>query len=239
MLSDGEFVINTRSAQKIGRRNLDWLNSGAPGFAQGGDVGDGIERLKRLAAGGDAASAPGGLSPGPHSIQYDPGTGGAYIDGNLHLPGDPVLEDPEVKAAIQRSKVPGRPAAGQKKHKSDFVGVFGGHVFDTPGGYATGGAVGSIPTLRSHVARFASGGAVPRMNIDSLSEAAPDVSGLAASSGSSPWADMPHLGSMDLRSDHGEARVMGSADALRSMTAAARDSSNSRIGRAPSWYRGR
>ncbi|MCA6104748.1 hypothetical protein [Bradyrhizobium australafricanum] len=75
MLSDGEYVIRASSAKKLGRANLDWLNSGAPGLATGGEV-------KRFADGGDAdddgdAGVVGRtlanaqtLGPGSHSIQF-------------------------------------------------------------------------------------------------------------------------------------------------------------------------
>lgn len=234
MLSDKEYVIKASSAKKVGRNFLDWLNAGAQGFADGGSV--------------IGSSTGGVLGPGSHDITYDPLSGGAYIDGNLHLPGDPILDDPIVKQAMQESMRGMGQQPSQKKHKSDFTGIFGGHVFDTPGSFAAGGAVGSIPSLRSYFARFADGGSVagglnigaaalPQISMPTLDFGdVPDFGDLGAPSGS-PW-DMSHLGSMDLRTDHGDARVMGPANVLRQMTAAARDSANARIGRAPSWVYG-
>ncbi|MGY4476341.1 hypothetical protein [Bradyrhizobium sp. USDA 3364] len=96
MLSDGEYVIRASAARKIGRGGLDWLNAGMPGYADGGDVDSSVV--------GDTLANSNTLGPGDHQITFDPATGGAWIDGILHTPGDPILEDSLVKQAIAQSK---------------------------------------------------------------------------------------------------------------------------------------
>jgi hypothetical protein len=255
MLSNGEYVIKASSAKKIGRRALDWLNRGAKGFAEGGEVDD------------DAAvSIDGGatLGPGDHTVQYDPLSGGAYVDNFLRQPGDPILDIPEVKQAIEESKQGMQEPASKRKFKSDFTGIFGGHVFDTPGSYASGGAVGSVPNLGDYLMRlttsgkvgsiaelpslrmgFGDGGGVDlaggRLSLPSLhlpmmpDTAPPDIGNITGSSG----GDFPHLGTIDLRTDRGDFQTHVKRSVVEELRAAARDRANAQIGRAPSWYYGR
>ena len=60
MLTPGEFVINAKSASRIGRANLDRMNKqGVVGFAKGGAVG-GVQYLNK---GGPSSSGGGGFDP--------------------------------------------------------------------------------------------------------------------------------------------------------------------------------
>jgi hypothetical protein len=178
MLSDKEYVLNAKAVERVGVDNLDAINSGTAHFAEGGVV--------RLAAGGQAK--PPHLGPGPHQITYDPDSGGAYIDGNLHVPGDPLLADPVVKSEIEKSKAGAKDSPSQKS-KDPFVASPSGDSWgldktgDTGGegdkafvtsGFATGGLVGhfagggsvgsSSPStetrFREVISRFANGGRV-------------------------------------------------------------------------------
>jgi hypothetical protein len=228
MLSNGEYVVKASSAKKVGRRVLDWLNRGAKGFADGGEVDDDAVTI-------DSSSM---LAPGDHTVLYEPTSGGAYVDNFLHQPGDPILDIPEVRQAIEESKQAMEEPPSAAKHKSDFTGIFGGHVFDTPGSYAGGGAVGSIPFLGGHLARFAAGGAVGmsgfgHIALPTLGDIAPpDIGSIGA-------GDMPHLGTVDLRTDRGDFQAHVKRDVVDELRRAARDSANARIGRAPSWDHGR
>jgi hypothetical protein len=51
-------VIQASAARKVGRDFLDWVNAGAPGFADGGNV--------------IGSSTGGVLGPGDHDVTYDP-----------------------------------------------------------------------------------------------------------------------------------------------------------------------
>jgi hypothetical protein len=196
MLSDKEYVLNAKAVERVGVDNLDAINSGTAHFADGGVV--------HLAAGGQAK--PPHLGPGPHQITYDPDTGGAYIDGVLRLPNDPLLSDPVVKAEIEKSKAGMKDASSSQKSRDPFVGDFGegretGDTGNTPGfaagglvGHFAEGGVGSAPAIArlrqvvsQHFANggrlhLAQGGAVDRASFrDSLS-----AMGLAT-------VEMPHL----------------------------------------------
>jgi hypothetical protein len=217
-----------------GRGFLDWLNAGK--FADGG-------------------AAVTGLGIGSYEISPTD-DGGAIINGVAHPPGDPILNDPIVKQALARAR-----AAKQDekpRHKSDFTGTFGGHEFDTPGGYAEGGAVGRVlqrlasgGSVGNHHARiasvFANGGFVdiaPHFALGGLADAAADaISGGPAPSldlkGTSPWDNVPHLGSADLRTNHGDVRAVGPKEILKALVREARDSENASTGRNPSWQYGR
>ncbi|MGF6309946.1 hypothetical protein ABIB82_004057 [Bradyrhizobium sp. i1.8.4] len=258
MLSDGEYVIRASSARKIGRRGLDWLNSGAPGLADGGDV---AEKAKRFADGGDAeddgdtgvigrtlANAK-TLGPGDHQITFDPGTGGAWIDGILHTPGDPLLDDPLVKSAMAQSRAGMNAQPSKSKYKSQFVGRFG-HSDDADTYVAGGGPIGDWSgrsaggNLRSFASRhFVNGGMVslaPMLHLadgggaGGVSGAAPTIDGgaLAAPSGSLGHYDV------DLRTNHGDFKMMAPEDVARAMTRAAGDASLAQTGPRPGWYFG-
>lgn len=188
MLSDGEYVIKAKSARKIGRNGLDWLNAGAPGLAAGGDVtARRLAKVNRFATGGYVDTAvnvatrervdpddlrnhpedyPGGhvqthagLGPGEHEIAFDYTNGGAIIDGVTYFPGHPILDDPIVQKGIAESKAAMNQPASKSKYKSDFVGRFGEHAEGGPiGHFAEGGAVGN---LQNYLTRhFAGGGQV-------------------------------------------------------------------------------
>ncbi len=208
MVSNGEYIVSAKGTSKAGLAHLDWINAGMPGYAGGG------------------------LIPDTGSLEVTPtDDGGAIINGNYVPPGSPILQDPRVKQALAKAYAArGQDDGGRRKHKSDFVGLFGGHNFDTPGSYAKGGAVGrGIP-------HFAFGGMA---DVPDLVGAAPSVSDTGGGSASSPWSDIPHLGSMDWNSHLGQVRVVGPAETLRHMQSAARDAADVQTGQRPTWYRGR
>lgn len=260
MLSDGEYVIKASSARKLGRSHLDWLNAGAPGMATGGDVMTArrLAKVKRFAAGGDASGDNGvsrsvasqaSLGPGDHEITFDPQTGGAFVDGTLHLPGDPLLDDPTVQRGIAQSKAGMSAQPSNRKYKSDFVGRFG-HSDDSDtyvaaggpigdwGRYAGGGAIGDIP----NISRFAAGGSVSIARMLHLAEgggvsgmAGPptlDVGALAAPGGSTGHLDV------DLRTNHGDFKMMAPEDVARQMSRAAGDAALAQTGPRPRWFKG-
>lgn len=243
MLSDGEYVIKASSAQKLGRSTLDWLNSGAPGLAHGGDVSERrLAAVRRLADGGDASgdgvvsqtlASQNTLSRGSHSIVFDPITGGAFIDGVLHLPGDPILNDPAVRQAIAQSKAGMSAAPSTRKYKSDFVGRFG-HSDDSDTYVASGGPIGGSwlglagggqVSLAPMLHHLADGGDAGAPALDGAALAAP-------SSGS-----MGHF-DVDLRTNHGDFKMRADEDVARQLTRAAGDSTLAQTGNRPSWYYG-
>ncbi len=132
-----------------------------------------------------------------------------------------------------------------KTHKSLFTGPFGGHVFGTPGSYATGGAVGSVPSLR-----FASGGGVrKRIGFRHLAIGGPvglmddiglpQVSGSSSIVGGGGTSEALHHVTIDLGGGREINGLRAPDDVVRSITSAARDSANVRTGQMPGWYRGR
>lgn len=223
MLSDEEYVIKAQSARKLGRSALDWINikGELPGFAQGGQANP-LDFV------------------GSHDVTYDPDSGGAYIDGKLYFPGDPVYN--LFRDAIEKSKAAMKDTSSSGGHHSQFIGRFGYRDnegegatksnFAAAGGpighWARGGAVGFLPA-RSFP-HFAIGG-------PAAVGGAPGEDAIGAGSGSSPWADVPHLGSIDLTTNHGNARIVGPEDTLRQMSASARDAALAQTGPKPSWYR--
>lgn len=221
MLSDGEYVIKESSARRIGRRALDWLNGG--GYARGGIV-------RRFAGGGPATAGDKAgwgkitaLGPGNHEITYDPDSGGAYVDGVLRMPSDPLLQDPLVRRAIERSKAGAKDSSSGKRSKSDFTGIFGGHVFDQSGSYAKGGMV-DWPG-------FADGGLVGG---GFGMEAAPALNDAGA-----PGGVLGHY-KIDLGiPGHGDIKVMADEEVARKLGNVARDNANFQTGERPSWYGGR
>ncbi|MCA1399355.1 hypothetical protein [Bradyrhizobium sp. BRP56] len=236
MLSDGEYVIKTSSARKLGRARLDRLNAG--NFAEGGDVTTRrLAMVKRFADGGEVsptlASSGTSLGDGQHQIVYDPATGGAYIDGQLHLPGDPLLNDPIVQQSIAQSKAGMNQKPSKSKYKSWFVGRFG-HSDDSDTYVAGGGPIGSS------WAHFADGGQAtisPMLNLgdgaSGLNGGAPSLDdvGLAA-----PSNELLHPVTLDF----GNRQVGGlraAPSVLESLRKEARDRLNTQIGSAPDWYR--
>jgi hypothetical protein len=160
MLSDEEFVTKASSVEKIGVDRLNQLNQNPEHFADGGlaeaATGTGYTGI-------DAKNHPiyGDLT-GNLNVTFDPDTGGAYINDNLHVPGDPILSDPRVMAAIERSKASmnDRSKKQEKKHHSVFhadndgggYGSFGQDQAFAPGNAAPGFALGGL------VGHFAKGG---------------------------------------------------------------------------------
>ncbi len=223
-VSNKEYVINAAGTAKAGLAYLDWINAGMPGggFAEGGTV------------------IPGLLNSALGAGSYDvtpTDDGGAIINGVAYPPGSPILQNPIIKQALARARAARGSSGEGKKHKSDFVGPFGGHVFDTPGSYAKGGATG-------HIRRgYFAGGSVDfgpafggMAELPDLVGEPPNVSDFKEKPGS--WPDVDHLGSLDLRHPAGEARVIGPKDALKALTTAARDQSDVSMG-SPSWKYGR
>jgi hypothetical protein len=224
--SNGEYVFKAKSASKIGLEILDYANEHGqlPGYADGGQV---------------LPSALSSMLPGGSYDISATDDGGAIINGTFYPPGSPILSEPAVRQQLARARAQKSQDSGSK-HKSDFVGLFGGHNFDTPGSYARGGAIGSIASRGFALGgtidvppHLALGGALP----DSISGPAPSLGDL--NSGGSPWDGVKHLGSADLRTDHGDVRAIGPADTLRHMISAARDSADVQTGPRPSWYRGK
>lgn len=210
MLSDGEYVVKASSVKKAGVGFLDWINAGK--YADGGPAGD--------AGSGSALSGSG-------EVSYDPTTGGAYVNGVLHLPGDPLLDDPIIKRLAQQSAASMNDTSsdGRSKHHSAFIGNFG-----EGSGFAAGGLVGMIQ-------HFADGG--PAFDIGDFSSpldhgSVPKFSQGDLISGSRP----EHLGTVDLRTDHGDVRVGASRDTVGDLRKAAITKRITATGRAPSWVGG-
>lgn len=222
MLSDGEYVIRAHAAKKAGLGFLNWLNAG--NFAQGGPI-----RIPRFAQGG--------LNQFVGNLEIEPAPdGGAIINGNYLPPGSPQLNDPVIQRALAKARGARSGEGEKKKHKSDFTGIFGGHVFDTPGSYAAGGAVGRRGGLgQVSLPGFAEGGAA-MIHGDADSLGMGSVAMVDAAAGPA-LGDLSHFGSLDLTTDYGRARVLGPQDALKSLTAAARDHDATQTGPMPSWRR--
>lgn len=224
MASDGEFIVNAKAASKAGLAHLEWLNAGMPGFAGGGTV--------------DAFNILRGLGIGEHSISPTD-DGGAIIDGMYHPPGDPILQTPFVRQALARARQDAGPS--KRKYKSDFVGLFGGHNFDTPGSYAEGGAVGRISASGSafsgrfiDVPGFADGGLADAAMIGG--GAAPQLDAASIAPAFGDLADFGRVQLNDGRSDFG---VIAHRDVAEALRRAAVDAVNVRTGPAPSWLKGR
>lgn len=270
MLSDGEYVIKASSARKIGRGMLDRLNAG--GYAEGGFISRMWSRARRFADGGAALDgvlagieagrraeqnrqreeeAKKHLSDGPHSITYDPASGGAIIDGELHSAGDPLLDDPRVRQVIDDAKrgETQDTGASKSKYKSDFVGRFG-HDDDTdtyvatgglitPHGvahFAGGGAVGNVAAFTGktlHFPHFAEGGL---LDMPSFAGPAPDLSGLGGSSGG---IQELHPVTINMPGGGSVGPLMADRDVLKAIQREARDSANFRAGDPPGWFYGK
>jgi hypothetical protein len=134
MLSDGEYVLKEEAVRRIGVENLDAVNSGAAHLSRGGEV-------HHYADGGNVSATSTTLPPGHHQITATQ-DGGAIIDGVKYPHGSQILQDPVVQNAIKAAGATGD--SDKPTHKSDFVGIFGGHVFDTEGSYAKGGLVAAF-----------------------------------------------------------------------------------------------
>jgi hypothetical protein len=186
MLSDGEFVVKADSVKTIGVDRLNHANQNPEHFAGGGQAKQKKDPGLR----------------GSYEVTYDPNTGGAYINGVLHLPGDPLLNDPIIKREVEESKAGAKDDSSQKaKHHSDFIDQ-GGVQFG--GGFADGGPVGTAANIlhdhlsRSFPALFSNGGIAAR-----LSEAASDYGAHITESMGSYSAHGADLQSMKIESGKG------------------------------------
>ncbi|WP_136626351.1 hypothetical protein [Bradyrhizobium macuxiense] len=164
-----------------------------------------------------------------------------YIDGALHMPGDPLLNDPTVRQAIERSKAGAKQEPTKPRHKSLFSfddRDFGTQVFadgGLVGHYAGSGSIGRL------IAGFADGGSVdfdPVRDLSSpLSERRPSFSADDVSSAPA-GASGKHFGTVDLTTDHGTYPVMGDEEVLEKMTRASQKRAIRRTGISPSWQGG-
>jgi hypothetical protein len=146
------------------------------------------------------------------------------------------------------------------KSKDPFVGDYGegrafGDTGNTPGfaagglvgHFAGGGSVGSssaIANFRETVRGFANGGIVevPHLAIGGM----PDISSptlsksaLDAAGSKSNGLDLSHYGTVDLRHDGGDHRVITQDVTMRNLQSAANHAKRFSTGRQPSWYGGR
>ena len=186
-------------------------------------------------------------------VTYDPNTGGAYVNGNLFPPGSPLLDIPFIKSAVERSKAD---MGGDKSDKSrghDFTNYFDNlaEQMEGPPAFRDGGVVGrrhfatggSVRSSSSFAARLDEMGLsrieIPHLAFGGMPEI-PDMgigAGPVKTSGSS-GLDLPHYGTMDLRTDHGDHRVIAHEDTMRSLGAAAQRAKRFSTGAKPSWYGG-
>jgi hypothetical protein len=188
----------------------------------------------------------------PDKLNYNPLTG---ISLDAERAQDERMKAAEKIAEAQDAKNLAEWEAQQnKKSGSDFVGTFGGSNFadgGPVGHFAKGGPVGTAANIihdhlsRSFPAFFRDGGIAAR-----LSEAASDygahitesmgsVSTPALSSkvGTAPSA-ASHLGTVDLRTDHGPVRVHASSDTVEDLRSAAAMKNMVSTGKSPSWVGG-
>ncbi|WP_375762863.1 hypothetical protein ACE10X_22380 [Bradyrhizobium sp. Pha-3] len=227
-LSDGEYVIRASSARKIGRSRLDQLN--ANGYADGGDVSDDDGVVGRTLASATR------LGPGQHTVTFDPGSGGAIVDGILHLPGDPLLDDPVVKKGIAESKAGMREQSKKPKYKSWFKGRFG-HSDDSDtyvrdggavGHFAEGGLVGNLLSRQIGLPHLAGGGATG-FDMGSIGHA--PTPALERGSGSGEHH------TVDLRTNAGDYPVKMERSVLDQLKRESTQAQLAQGGIAPSWYR--
>jgi hypothetical protein len=158
----GEWLIKQENEEEKKRREEEERRreeeAESQGFAAGGLVG-------RFADGGS-------VNPSANSTDLGLGSynivatddGGADINGVHYPPGSPILDNPIVQAALQRSRA-GRDDPEERmrqatRHHSDFVGKFGSDNFydDAKSDFADGGSIrgpgtstsDSIPAMLSH-----------------------------------------------------------------------------------------
>ncbi|WP_375782916.1 hypothetical protein ACE10Z_23670 [Bradyrhizobium sp. Pha-3] len=245
--SAGEVMIKASSVNKIGADRLLEINEHPERFfAEGGVTRTGRDNGNASSTVGNARSS---LGPGQHSVLYDPQSGGAYVDGLLHLPGDPLLNDPIVRKGMEESKAGMNQKTSSKKH-SEFVGRFGYDVeTDTGSGFAEGGIIGRSSSgsgsWLGSIGHFASGGQVTG-DIDAVSLIGGDRFDAGGRISASDLAALPsgddgagaggrHYGTADLRTDHGDFPVMGEHDVLDKLTRATMSKSRRRTGVSPGW----
>jgi hypothetical protein len=162
MLSHGEYVINANAASKIGLANLDRLN----GYRGGGPIqladGGSSSGYDASPEGGEAAHRPAMLS-GSYDVRQPTMAAPSSMASSMV----PARRSWRFRRSSRRWRVRVRRRAQESKrtHKSDFVGIFGGHNFDTPGSYAKGGPIG----------HFATGGIMPDFSAGS----APSLSAIS------------------------------------------------------------
>lgn len=164
-VSNKEFVVNAEdTANNLGL--LHDINSGKVKdghYVGGGQVHPPSSDGTHFADGGQVKPRPTPDNLGSLSIVYDPLSGGAYINGVLHRPGDPILNDPRVKKGVEQSKAGMKADSSSQKSKDPFVGDYGdgretGDTGNTPG-FAEGGLVGRFAD-GGYLRRFANGGEV-------------------------------------------------------------------------------
>ncbi|WOH70670.1 hypothetical protein RX330_20450 [Bradyrhizobium sp. NDS-1] len=215
MLSDGEYVIKASSARKIGRSRLDWLNAG--NYAGGGFISRMVSRVRGFASGGQ-------------------------VDGF-----DLVAAMRRVRAEEEEERERKRKAEQLRKDQDWVYRLFnpqgpeiatGGLITSAgvvrPAHFARGGAVGNLSAFAGMTAsfpHFAEGG---MLDVPSLSGPAPQLDNIAPAAGGAAG----HY-DVDLRTNHGDFRMMTTEDVARKMSAAARDAANASAGAAPSWEYGR
>jgi hypothetical protein len=164
-VATGEFVVNAEDTAK----NLPLLH----------DINSGKSPEGHFASGGTVTppAAPDDLR-GNFSVTYDPDSGGAFVNGNLIRPGNPILNNPQIAAAIARSKAdmdqkPTSHSKGDDPFGGQSQNVFGAGLDKTFGGQqafggvAEGGVVGDDPqsttgTLSAHGNSPSSGRSAPR-----------------------------------------------------------------------------
>lgn len=261
-VSDGEFVMRSDAVRRVGVGFLHALNRGVRGFAGGGLINPDGSVSGSYSNDPTSSTDPIGrslanastLGPGQHDIAFDPQSGGAFIDGILHTPPDPILNDPVVRRAIEESKQGMRDQQKKTAH-SGFTGQFG---FDGPTsadavGHAGGGHINgpgsetsdSIPAWlsknefvqparatrhygiafmesirnlsfpRFNVPHFNLGGLVsPQVPRFRFADGGPVVTA------SGPSA-LPNLGTLNLRTDYGDAVVYGDKTTVSDLRRAA------------------
>ena len=193
-----EFMVKADAVESVGVPFMHRLNQ--LGRKALGAVG--------LAAGGEAAT--GGATKfsdlaGNVSVTYDPDSGGAYINGNLFPPGNPLLDDPQIKQLIEQSKPKTQGTKKRGGKHSDFIvtdqerlqqdadaaAYDAWNVSPEPDGSISRGMARAAGGL---VGRFANGGLVG--GIPGLAEGVSPVSRFASrlsAMGLNGTFDMPHL----------------------------------------------
>jgi hypothetical protein len=236
-VANGEFVVNAEDTSK----NLELLHDVNSGKLSGGHYAAGGE-VRHFADGGDV------IGTGGTDLYANPADDAPYTP---QWEGDGTYFDP-VTQTWKRKK---------KKHKSDFVGKFGGHVFDTPGTYAEGGLVGNRPSsfaARLSAQHFAKGGLAASTFADRISAMGlstidvphlalggmPDISPPTLSGDSSVFKSPEgghgqlHPVTLNLPAGGSVDGVYAKPDAVAQLRAAANQAKRFSTGSKPPWYGG-
>jgi hypothetical protein len=240
-LSDGEYVLNAKAVQNVGVDKLDAVNSGAAHFAEGGLAATGngpigFDRNNKAIYGELTGSA---------EVTYDPDSGGAYINGNLYPPGSPILDDPRIKAAIEKSKA-SMDAQQSYSGPSEYGGA-GGYSHGA-GGYASGGLVGNGGSRsgsfidRLNAIGLASGGYidVPSLAVPSgMPESAPmlnESSSVFSKDRLNMELGLLHPVTLNMPGGGSIGDFYAKPSAVAEMTRAAVDAQTFSTGKKPAWY---